>query len=407
MCQLCAVSLGRKDINIIATQLMHYKGSFVHDDGFGFMYEGKFRKTEIEARKINNFGDYLNEYVKSNRPIFSHIRQATAGVTVSKDNAHPFESEDFILMHNGTLVKGGDKKPVVTAYKKYNSVTKKYDEPEEIESDSKVFLEHLQSSFDASRDKNFVDVFNEAMSKFWGKFAFLIYAKKSKKYYAIRGRTAPLFISYQLDDGGDHIGYLINTSKENIDECSTQISNINQAIRKERVNLKDPEPFELESINELMGTIFVKIGDCSENIEKDFEVEVEPKVTPSSSTDTKYLPEVVGDVVVESCYVAITNFMLTHFLSPKDMEILFRIFMAVDMVSCSKTDMEEFVSQVIPKISISPKSGVRQFLYKNLKGAIFPYPIYAESNLDYPWTLNSEEVIVAAVKKHNRLLERA
>jgi len=65
-------------------------------DGEGIYLNGIVEKS---LKKINIMG-YSEEILKSNL-IITHQRLATSGYT--QDFVHPFESEDFILVHNGII----------------------------------------------------------------------------------------------------------------------------------------------------------------------------------------------------------------------------------------------------------------------------------------------------------------
>ena len=398
MCQLIASNLNKKDLNLTAIHLLSHKGaSSIHNDGFGFMYQGKFNKTKLAANIINNMGDWMQNIVNSNYPVFAHIRQASAGIPVTDENAHPFESKDFLLMHNGTLTKAGEKRPYAYNSRVWNSQKKDYEYAgPELVSDSKQFLEVLQKEYE--KDSNFVNAFNKAMGGFWGKFAFLIYVKKEKTYYAIRGKSATLFISYLKDRSG----FILNTERSNLVEISLMLDNINQIIRKERLVLLEPEFFELNTIWKLDGNAFVKVGDCNENDEKDFVKEVPKKkeqtsLVPFSKVEEKRTVE--NQIKDDEPDVIVADFMIEHKLNPKDIALLFKTYIGKDITTALYGDMEFFIESVIP--NLVPDVNVINFLKKNIKGN-FPIALYDKPyGLEFPWMINNEQDIVKAVKRYN------
>ena len=391
MCQLIFVHLNNKNMNLITTELLAIRGANgVHDDGTGYMYQGKWNKSAMAADSITNLGEWMLHDVVGAYPIACHVRQATYGIAVSKENAHPFESKDYILMHNGTLIKAGEKK-IVSQAKSWNTKIRDWEGgTDDVESDSKVFLEALQEN--TSKGKSFVDIFNETMSGFWGKFAFIIYHKKEKTYYVIKGKTAGLFIQCLKDEDG----FIINTDKENLNKLHLTISDINQVINKTRLEFNAPMELEDNTIYKLDDKELVDVGKCKENIERDFAPAVEEKpktnaiVPTTAKSDTE--PSLSKDMA---------KFMNLHFLAPKDMGYIFELLMQKSLFSASDDDIELFVTKVIPEIKAN--NSIIKFLKKNLNRDVFPSAIYfkEEYGIKYPWFLNNQQDVVKAVKKYN------
>lgn len=382
MCQLSVVNLQKRDLNLIADYLLSFGESKYHSDGFGIMHGGVADKTQYAPKNLTNFGTFAGDVVKSHHIVLSHIRQASTGVDVCDENSHPFESDDFLLMHNGTLVRGGEKR-------KYSKQ----------ESDSKIFLEELQKQF--NEKKKFVDAFNSAMEKFWGKFAFLIYVKKENSYYVCRGTTANLFIMNLLEDGKP-VGYIINTDRTNLETAARMISNISQIIHKKGLNFSQATLLDHNSIFKLSASDIQKIGECKENEEKDFIVEpvaVKRSHQPLFSDDKRN-----EFAVDENSYIyKISKFMLDNLFSPKDMALIFRIYMGTDFMGADKIELKLFADNVLPSLKNKGGNSTVKFLKKKFKTfPVFPVTLYHEYGLEFPWTINPQQSIINAVNKFER-----
>ena len=120
-----------------------------------------------------------------------HVRQATTGYVKDKilslDHTHPFEGENYVLAHNGTLTPENGEIPQGMM-------------------DSQFFHQELEKNWDPDP----VVALNKTMANFTGKFAFIIYDKITKEFIIARGETADLHYSTLLLDGED-IGFVVNT----------------------------------------------------------------------------------------------------------------------------------------------------------------------------------------------------
>ena len=139
---------------------------------------------------------------KNDKPIIAHVRAASVGTEVNKENAHPFETKDFILAHNGTLE--FRKKEIKEEWDKMCEE----DETLKDKIDSEKFIIFLQKRYDESKNKKFCEVIKGVANEFYGKFAFMIYAKQEDIYYIIRGRSATLHACQILKDKNRKVKYI-------------------------------------------------------------------------------------------------------------------------------------------------------------------------------------------------------
>ena len=216
MCQLSFIHVPndlKLEKTILAIQFL-INSRITHTDGWGFYSNAHIMKSKLNASLTSNLGELINIYVKEKEPIIAHVRAASTGTEVIKENAHPFETKDLILAHNGTL--SFRKKEEEEKWEVLCKENKKYEDM----IDSEIFITLLQQDYEKKQKKSFPLVIKETMEKFYGKFAFLIYVKPEKKYYIIRGRTATLF-GCQILLKDSPIGIIINTEKHDLEKTVT------------------------------------------------------------------------------------------------------------------------------------------------------------------------------------------
>jgi hypothetical protein len=138
--------------------------------------------------------------------LLGHVRAASiigGKRLISDEKAHPFVSKNFILMHNGGLEKK----------------TYQYSKDEVDMIDSEIFLKELEKDYEKETD--FVKCINTTMSRFQGKFAFMIVHKND--IFVIRGKTADLYVA-DIALGGELIGKIVNTSDVSADKILADIT---------------------------------------------------------------------------------------------------------------------------------------------------------------------------------------
>lgn len=394
MCQLSVVNLNDRKLNQIADYLLSFGESKFHGDGFGIMQLDRHTKTKIAPILTTNWGSFTDKIIKSSSPIYSHIRQASHGIEVCDENSHPFESESFLLMHNGTLIKTGE--------------TKSYAQGRE--SDSKIFLQELEKNYVELSD--FVAAFNKTMSGFWGKFAFLIYAKKEKKNYIIRGLTAHLYKVDLIDDNKNVLGFMINTDKENLERCALMISNISQILNKTDLKFSDAVVLQANSIFVHNENELTRLSDTKENEEvKAIQKAHSYDYSEYGWWGTNKNNKSVSDNKVDdtSSLYKICTFQTRNYYSPRDMALIYSLYMGGrELLQATEEELKVFADKVLPRLT--PKGGIStlRFLKNELKEyKCIPMLLYTTYGLEYPWTINPQKDVISAVRKYNKDTEKA
>lgn len=134
-------------------------------------------KTDVFVEKaVGNPYDFLNlrrvdkVFQRANRVIIGHNRWATSGI-VNKNNAHPFEFDTLVGVHNGTLKNRHNLK----FFKDYS-----------------VDSEQLYANIEE-------DGIDEALQKTDGAYALVWWDKQELKLHMVRNVERPLFYTSTLD----------------------------------------------------------------------------------------------------------------------------------------------------------------------------------------------------------------
>lgn len=173
-----------------------------NQDGFGF-YSSKVYRSEHCASDMIYLREIIHDEIKK-PTVLAHARLATATSgkkVISEENSHPFEGEKYVFAHNGTL--SSDKKIL------------------ENKTDSESFMIHLEQ-----QTGSIIENLQNTYKEWEGKFAFLIYDKNDKTYYAARGTTARLYIAELILKTGENIGYVINTDDVHLNKALLLANNI-------------------------------------------------------------------------------------------------------------------------------------------------------------------------------------
>jgi hypothetical protein len=174
----------------------------------------------------------------------AHVRSAFSGIggkQLGIEFNHPFDGNFFILEHNGVL--------------QYKDTER---EVPKDKIDSQIFLQELDKAYEM--DTDVIRALQTTMELFTGKFAFIIFNKSSNKYYAVRGKTADLHMSY-ISIANVQLGYVLNTNKITLEETIAQVVTIYSILGLELkftvpINVKEESIFELlENEVKLVGEI--------------------------------------------------------------------------------------------------------------------------------------------------------
>ena len=132
----------------------------------------------------------VTEYLKNHRLarrfkdgkiILAHTRQETTGSSKRNRNNHPFETQDFVLAHNG----------VIWNYDKFKFKT-------DIETDSVVIIKDIQEGYEKKKDV--VKAIQNTTRKITGSYACWLLHKPTGDVYLFRHNN-PIEIGLNYDEG--------------------------------------------------------------------------------------------------------------------------------------------------------------------------------------------------------------
>jgi hypothetical protein len=359
MCQLSLASLKNNKLNLsFVISQMQVNSALDHNDGTGiFGSEGLF-KTKNSAKSLVQSVPQIREKIKNNRPVCGHVRKASFSLTnklVDDEHAHPFESDNFILAHNGTLVLKD--KTIKT--------------PDNL-IDTQIFLNELEREWNG----NIIESLNKAMKKFTGKFAFLIYCKPDDSFYIVRG-LATLF-KHDMYIGDEYLGFVINTEKDHLDKNIVIFQNQVELWTGKCLNvLKDNATLLLHEsifrINEKTNTI-IRIGDIKEET-------AYTAVTPYYNKPQNTVP----DTKVESPYEFIFKFLSDMYISLSYLDTWLYSLIGKGVLSLEEGDMpliKEILSYA--KTISNPKliaeytalANLKHYTFIHYSPYFFPFPYF-------------------------------
>ena len=181
-----------------------------------------------------------------------HVRKASTYLKdklIDADHAHPFESENFIFAHNGTL--------------EFKDVDREKEERFNKMIDSQMFLSILEEEY--TKKNNLEEALNSAMSNFYGKFAFLIKVKPTGEFFAVRGNTATLFYAnIEILNSKNEVvtsGYVINTERTDLEKNIAIFNNYLLYLKNMHVDVKKT----IDGISHISDNTIAKLdeNDCS------------------------------------------------------------------------------------------------------------------------------------------------
>jgi hypothetical protein len=215
------------------------------------------------------------------------------------------------------------------------------------------------------------------MSGYTGKFAFLIYEKKTGKYFAARGSSATLFTS-ELSIKDLKIGYVINTEEEGLSWGLVRTKNIFNVMGYD-LRYTKPEKLPECKIFEL-GDSIKEIGDIKENRK------VEPAV-------------IIGGVSVNENHflrntTTIINFCEEVHISIRTLDEICYIIFNKGLISLSKEDINTLINKVIPYLRsrFEPRSFVIWDKLMKQTG-LNNQRLILERGLQFPYFFNDYKIL--------------
>ena len=361
-----------------------------HDDGYGHYYEGgNVLRTKIAAKNISNLGDLLSDVNKTK--IMAHCRDASIGIPVEDIYSHPFESNNFILAHNGALnVRDG-------IILEKTSL-----------SDSENFLFVLDKVYEKDNKKDVPKAISNTMKNFHGTFAFLIYEKKTKLFYAVRGKTKTLFTSEITIDNTK--GYVINTEKDSLDQCTTIVKKLME-LDKTNIEISDSKVLEAEKIY-LLGETIKEVGTIKETSAPVYIGWVgrnRSTTLPANNTIKKgidFVPPL--PINVSKLFDVIEEWLWLHNLSLRDLDLALFTKYGTTKLSCSEGELEDIFEILKSAVNITDATSAKVFKFVREWGQLSS-DFYIDYKLQFPYFINTDLDVIEAIEKETlfRIKERA
>ncbi len=394
MCQLIFSNTNHILLNrLLVLHLSRHDSDYQNKDGWGMFSERcGIKKTEKTANTLINLGEILTENIIDERPILAHVRAASKGIPVVVENVHPFQTKDFVLAHNGTLYRKDEKVGV-------------WDADESRTSDSLMFLQELQKAY--ASEKDIPKALNNAMSLFKGKFAFLIYSKVEKAFFAARGKTADLHIAHIKNEKEEIIGYALNTQKYSLEKALIDVSLNYQVVYGERI-FWDIENLPDESVFFCAADGVVKLGEIKEvssylpNFTQSTLEVIHGRVLEAKAATHFVKRQSTAITQFEKDVSKILSISEDNVLDIYDIERIAYIIFGKVLGELSEEDVHELATKVFPRFIPSGKL-LKQLKRKNIRG--IPLEFFNENDIQYPIGLNRENAGLL-ISKLEKFLEK-
>jgi predicted glutamine amidotransferase len=385
MCQLILANTHNKTINRLFYFMLTLKDSDVSNkDGFGYTTGERVYRTEKTPIQAG-IGTVVGNSSIDTGTIAGHVRQASFGTIafpklVGIDHSHPFVTEDYILMHNGTLEFKDSKE------------LEKYKDKQYI--DSRMFVLELQEMKNKTPTELFPVILNKTMAKFRGKFAFIIYEKATKSFFIIRGKTADLHMAKVIVEGVP--GIVINTALKELKESLGFITELGKVLGIE-MSYEEPVIIKPETINILNPDSIQEIGIITETV-KPLPVTIWEgyEETPNyygrgyNRQYYEHTPKELDPVVSE-----IVAFMVKAGVEPEELDEIWYHMFGNGLLNITTAQAKSFTKTALP--AFYKRHGSKQFqFYQRLMEKFKAYNIasfFGKTGLQFPYMLNDASVL--------------
>jgi len=367
MCQITYIS-GKNKSSVVNT-LINFQmlsNSVKNKDGWGFynITDGSLYKDKEKATTSKSYLPFLQNLTYKSYSILLHTRLASVlKTTITDENAHPFDKDNLILVHNGTLTK-----------KDGTTITGK--------TDSEDFAENLSNNLN---NLSMEEALKKTYEIYDGKFAFGIFSKKDNKVYFARGKTATLFkaiITIEFKDGKKLNYLMINTEKDDL-VTTLDLSKLFLMGNNSIINLEyKVDSLEENSIFTIKDGDLIKI-DTLEETKKEY-----ARVTYSESTINSY-ERGLGNILYESG-LSYPEVMIALLIASKNTKTPQEINL-LNLNNISSITVKSEVKNMIDGNTDRKKVAWKSILEKVGENKISD--IYKENNLEFPFMLNSEETL--------------
>jgi predicted glutamine amidotransferase len=389
MCELTFVNLHNEGLNRAFTFHAAMENSRIgkpnpypdNRHGWG-MYTtsiGITKSAEVVWNMVG-FGKLLKDSIDKT-PVIFHTRAASKGSEIKQEFNHPFETEHIVLCHNGTLVP----KVALAGY--------------EGKMDTQVFLGELEKEYANSGLISLSYSLTKTMENFTGKFAFLVYDKVHENYYAVRGKTAELSLTYLLNKEMLPTGYVINTSKYDLDTEMNLVSEMYGLAGNKTPVFSKIEELETESIYLLEDKLPKKIAEIKQNYPEVAVVKTSYKAPRASVISAVRGGDMQKLADFLYCWTA------SYGLSIEELDSIFLESLGVGIMQSQPSDIQTFKKYLVPKL-VCPKGfreECKKYLRKLPRAAI--QLLYEENKFQFPYMLEPrKEDFLAKLKEKVKIL---
>lgn len=382
MCQLSLVASNDPIINRTILYGLLVSNSISNKDGTGWynptnktIFKVKEEAGLIRGRLSASLAPEKSEV------LLGHVRNASftlgKGRIVSDDKAHPFQSANFILFHNG-----GIERKVCTYHKEEADMI-----------DTEIFLNELEKDYE--KEKDFVKCINITMSKFQGKFAFMI--AHGDDIYVIRGKTADLYHA-DIVLGGELIGEIVNTSDTTADKALADITYY-YTLWGANLEFSKFALLEKESIYKLEGLRLTRIADIKENDKPVYNYTAYNQQV-SRRWDSS-LPKVkIPLTIVDRLY----NYICEMGFTIEELDRIFELSTNCGILQCSEEDINKDVFPVLEEFQKRFNSNRKiKRQWEDLKKLYLdqrPIELYSYLGIQFPYFLQQGFGKILAEEQH-------
>jgi predicted glutamine amidotransferase len=377
-------------------------------DGYGMYTPNRgLWKTHLSPTLCANVGEcIMSDLSTKDKMIMQHVRNASLSSknlrTISDPLTHPFESEHYILAHNGTL----------------NYTDRKnedqYKDREVI--DSIMFLEELEKAY----DPDITVALNKAMSLFEGKFAFIIFERLQKTFYIAKGETADLYISEiskLLPKTNEIIkcGYVVNTQMLSLTASLRAWNSTNYIYTGSLYDYSLPKEVDKNTVFKCTDAGLEKVGVLEER-KKLYQAvgapfrggtthytqgddwwskEKERKALEASKATNGETTTATDEASV------LARFLLGNELTIYDLDKMLFVLFGSPLLSTNIENIKLFINKIAP--AINKRNGERtKEAWRLVCGAIDEDQAYDNFKLQYPYPLNQSSEIIKAYDQYEK-----
>jgi len=344
-----------------------------------------------EAVFQDRYMENLEGYIEKDKEtcVISHVRAASFKFKdlVNIENTHPFQVDNLVLMHNGTLST----------------------EDEELEIDDLIdSVWFIQNLANVVKGKKLTPAhIAKAMEPFTGKFAFLIVDMlQPTKVFVVKGKTAELFYTTIRDGRNKVLATAINTSKGNLHYSYATM--YWRAIKGTKLVIEEPEALDDESIYiyDIETSVLTK---TDQEIKEKTTITSTQRMHPASFNEdddywmrghgshSGYIDNFVSSKSVDAMIDKIANLGFTMRLGYTEMNLIFQLLFHTPMLFAEKEQVISFLETLeLIGADFGNRVGKKLVKWESIKSSYnweFPegntLDIYNRTGIVFPWFLQS------------------